>query len=102
MASNSIIPLSYDYEAELAFCDQVAAGFKANRDRNKTPLQIAGERLDLASMIFRRDSSDSREGLEKVFASAQAEYFAAREAYVAILTEATGENGADLERRIAA
>jgi hypothetical protein len=102
MPSGSNIPLTYDYATELAFCDQVAKQLKARRDRDKTPLQIAGERLDLASILFRRASSDTRPHMEAVFASVQAEYFAAREAYLALLVEATGETGADLERRIAA
>ena len=73
------------------------------RTAGKTPIQIAGETLDDAADSFRLISNDDRpEVLEELFGRVQARYLDAKQGYLSLLTELTGETAADLERRVGA
>ena len=85
------------------FADQAVEYGRHLRTAGQTPIQIAGERLDDAADSFRLISNDDRaELLEELFGKVQADYLNAKQGYLSLLAELTGETAADLERRVGA
>ena len=73
------------------------------RTAGKTPIQAAGERLDIAVVCFRMVADDPRpEIAEELFGNAEREYLHSKQAYMAELVKLTGETAVDLGRRVAA
>ena len=86
-----------------AHADAAAEYARTLRTRGKTPIQAAGERLDIAVTCFRMVADDPRpEVVEELFGSAEREYLDAKQGYMAELVKLTGETAANLERRVAA
>ena len=83
--------------------DRAAEYARTLRTRGKSPIQAAGERLDMAVFCFRMVADDDRpEVVEDLFGNAEKGYLGAKQAYMAELVNLTGETAANLERRIAA
>lgn len=95
------ISLSYNYQWEESLAQQRAMAEWRAREARANSLETLGAALDDASIRFRRQA-DRAVLVPTAFARAESRYLAARDAYMTRLRQITGEDVADLQRRVAA